>query len=269
MNLAFTPPHTAASPLPPLVFEQVLNSGADYTRLINTSSIERKLEEIRRKRLPLTLHVYKDNKDYVYHSSIQTLEPGSNRAILTQLTPSSWRNLIQEKLHATVSCYMPNGHLLFDSTVFPFENNETSLYCLLDYPAEMHKQQLRSSYRVSTLEHDAHLSLWVNNKRFSGKCLDLSLNGCCGQFSDELSSYLTSDEDDTVLNDPRFALQVALGSSLQFETVARVCRSKAEEGGKLTLGINFMKTDSDAQRKLQRSLSAIQREQLRYVPQTA
>lgn len=272
MNLAFTPRHENATPVPPLLFEQILNGSADYTRLANTFSIERKLEEIRRKRLPLTLHVYKGDRDYVYQSSIQALEPGTNRAILTQLTPSSWRNLIQEKLQVTVSCYMPNGHLLFDSTVFPFENMETSLYCVLDFPAEMHKQQLRSSYRVSMQEHDTHLSLWVNNRKFSGKCLDLSLNGCCGQFSDELQEYLhsiTEENDEPVLEDSRFALHVALHDSLQFETVARVCRSKPEEGGKLTLGINFMKTDSDWQRKLQRSLSAIQREQLRHVPQTA
>jgi c-di-GMP-binding flagellar brake protein YcgR len=271
MNLAFTPSLTNASPLPPLVFEQVLNTGADYTRLTNAVSIERKLEEIRRKRLPLTLHVYKNNRDYVFQSSIQALEPGSNRAILTQLTPSSWRYLIQEKLHATISCYMPNGHLLFDSTVFPFENAETStsLYCLLDIPGEMHKQQLRSSYRVSTLEHEAHLSLWVDNgkKKFSGKCLDLSLNGCCGQFSDELQDYLSAGDDDSTVNDPRFALQLALGNSLRFETLARICRSKPQEGGKLTLGINFVDVRGEAQRNLQRSLSVIQRQQLRYVPE--
>lgn len=268
MNLAFTPSLKDASPLPPLVFEK-LDAGADYTRLVNRVSIERKFDEIRRKRLPLTLHVYKHDRDYVYQSTVQALESASNRAILTQLMPSSWRSLIQEKLHATVSCYMPNGHLLFDSTVYPLENTETTAYCVLDFPAEMHKQQLRSSYRVSTLEHDAKLELWVNERKFSGKCVDLSLGGCCGQFSDELQDFLATDEDDTVKQDSRFALQVALGNSLQFETVARVCRSSKEEGGKLTLGINFMKSDGDWQRKLQRSLSAIQREQLRHVPATA
>lgn len=269
MSLAFTPRTEAATPVAPLLFEQILNSGADYTKLVNSFSIERKLEEIRRKRLPLTLHVYKDGKDYVYQSSIQAIDAGGNQAILTQLMPSSWRNLIQQKLQVTVSCHMPNGHLLFDSKVFPFEN---SLYCVLEIPSEMHKQQLRSSYRVSTEEQDTQLSLWVNNRKFSGKCMDLSLSGCRGQFSDELQVFLnaiTDDNDEPALQHGRFVLQVEIQDSLRFQTVARVCRSSKDEGGKLTLGINFINPDSDGQRTLQRSLTAIQREQQRRSPAVA
>jgi c-di-GMP-binding flagellar brake protein YcgR len=267
MNLAFSPSRAAASPIAPLLFEQILHARADYTRLTNADSLERKLEEIRRKRLPLTLHVYKDNKDYVYQSSIQALESGTNRAILTQLTPSSWRSLINQKLRVTVSCHMPNGHLLFDSHIFPYENMGTTLYCMLDFPSEMHKQQLRSSHRVSMQEHAAHLSLWVNeNRKFSGKCLDLSLNGCCGQFSQELQCFLAQAENaDPGAEESCFTLQVALHDSLRFNTVARVCRSKPEEGGKLTVGINFVQTNCEWQHKLQQSLSAIQREQLHHV----
>lgn len=268
MNLAFSPSQAASAPLPPLLFEQILHSGTDYTRLTNADSIERKLEEIRRKRLPLTLHVNKDGKDYVFHSSIQSLHPGTQRAILTQLTPTSWRSLIKEQLHVTVSCYMPNGHLLFDSTIAPFANGETSLYCMMDFPAEMHKQQLRSSYRVSMQQHDAYLSLWVNEKKFSGKCLDLSVNGCCGEFSGELQQFLADAETSGALDDSRFTLQVALDdSALRFDTVARICRSKPQADGTLTLGINFVKTSSEWQHKLQQSLSVIQRMQLGYAAQ--
>ena len=58
-------------------------------------------------------------------------------------------------------------------------------------------------------------------------------------------------------------LAVSLDDSLQFTIDATVCRRQVMQNGSTQLGLRFDALDTDLQRKLQVSLTALQRRQLR------
>jgi c-di-GMP-binding flagellar brake protein YcgR len=239
-------------------------TGAAQPALLNTDSaitfsnlptIARILEDACSKRALLTLKIETASKLYVYHSRIQLVDLAHMQIVLHKLTPSSWLDLVTQDLDVEVNCQLPSGLLRFQSVLSPLEAETINPYCVLALPGTLYKHQLRSSFRVTLPPGSSMLKLPLAERLLNGYCLNLSLEGCCGIFRGNLENFPR----DSVVP----ALTVSLDDSLQFTTEATVCRHQIMPNGSTQLGLRFEPLDADLQRKLQASLTSLQRRQLR------
>lgn len=221
----------------------------------NLPTIVRILEDACSKRATLTIRIERDSRLYLYHSRIQQVDPVHMQLVLHNLAPSGWQDHVTRDLDVDVTCQIPSGLLLFQSTLAPLEAETETPYCVLAIPTLLHKHQLRSSFRVSMPPGSSTLAIPHPERLLQGYCLNLSLEGCCGIFRGDLEGF----ERDFVVP----ALQVSLDDSLHFTTEAVVCRKQLMPNGSTQLGLRFEGLGSDLQRKLQASLTSLQRRQLR------
>ncbi len=235
------------------------DSGTDDTdsaiAFSNLPTIVRILEDACSKRATLTLKLDTGGKLYVYHSRIQSVDTGHMQMVLHKLMPATWADLITREFVVEVSCQLPSGLLRFHSTIAPLEAETINPYCVLALPRILYKHQLRSSYRVVMPPGSSSLAFPHGEGRVQGYCLNLSLEGCCGIFRGELDTLVR----DTLVR----KLTVSLDDALQFTIDATVCRRQVMQNGSIQLGLRFEPLDSELQRKLQTSLTSLQRRQLR------
>lgn len=218
-------------------------------------AILRILEDACAKRATLTVKLETGAKLHIYHSRIQSVDAVHSQMVLHKLMPSSWADLITDEFDVEVNCQLPSGLLRFRSTIAPLEAETINPYCVLAVPELLYKHQLRSSYRVIMPPGSSSLTLPVGERRIHGYCLNLSLEGCAGMFRGDLDGMT---RDVFVRN-----LTVSLDDALQFTTDATVCRRQVMQNGSTQLGLRFEALDTDVQRKLQASLTSLQRRQLR------
>lgn len=251
------------APLPPLLFESANGSNSDYSLIHSKTTMLRKLDEIRRSRVQFRLHLFADGDVVgVYNSSIQKVDANRDQIILHQLTPNTWRKHITRKHPVTVSCYLKSGHLVFDTLISPLDGDPHNPFCVLQMPAAMHVQQLRSSYRVTLLPNTATVQLRIGRHLINGKCLDLSLNGCCTQFPSTLMDLLKDNDEPNA----GWLLRVYYEGRELLMTNAQICRQKQEVTGLVTVGLNFSKVEAERSRILQPLLLTLQRERIRQQP---
>jgi c-di-GMP-binding flagellar brake protein YcgR len=224
----------------------------------NLPVIARILDDACARRATVTIKLETGSKLHIYHSRIQSVDTIHMQMVLHKLMPSNWVDLITQEYDVEVNCQLPSGLLRFRSTIAPLEADAINPYCVLTLPQTLYKHQLRSSYRVIMPPGSSSLTLPYGERRIQGFCLNLSLEGCCGIFRGELDT-LTRDA-------PVPDLTVSLDDSLQFTTDATVCRRQVMQNGSLQLGLRFDALDTDVQRKLQVSLTSLQRRQLRKSP---
>jgi c-di-GMP-binding flagellar brake protein YcgR len=221
----------------------------------NLPTIARILDDACSKRATVTIKLETGSKLYIYHSRIQSVDAVHMQMLLHKLMPSNWFELITHEFDVEVSCQLPSGLLRFRSTIAPLESESINPYCVLALPQVLYKHQLRSSYRVIMPPGSSSLMLPYDGRRIQGYCLNLSLEGCAGMFRGAFESMT---RDVLVPN-----LTVSLDDSLQFTTDATVCRRQVMQNGSVQLGLRFEPLDTDLQRKLQASLTSLQRRQLR------
>ncbi|MES2605278.1 MAG: PilZ domain-containing protein [Pseudomonadota bacterium] len=249
--------------LPPLLFESANGNSSDYSLIHSKPAILRKLNEIQRSRVQFRIHLFVDGEEVgVYNSSIQRVDGKNGTVILHQLSPNTWRAHIVRKQPVTISCYLKSGHLVFDTLISPLDDEVHNPFCELQLPASMHVQQLRSSYRVMLLPNTASVELRIGRHLIHGKCLDLSLNGCCAQFPPSLADLLRENDEPSA----GWLLRVYHEGRELFLTNARICRKKEEVAGLLTVGLNFSKAEAERNRVLQPLLVGLQRERIRQQP---
>jgi c-di-GMP-binding flagellar brake protein YcgR len=218
-------------------------------------TIIRLLEDAAGKRSTLTIKLETGNRLHIYHSRIQSVDTTHMQLVLHKLTPSNWAELVTKEFDVEVNCQLPSGLLRFNSTIAPLEAETLSPYCVVALPKTIYKHQLRSSFRVLMPPGSSSLALPVGERSINGYCLNLSLEGCCGIFRGDL---------DTMTRDVFVpGLKVSLDDSLQFTTDVTVCRRQVMQNGSTQLGFRFEALDTDLQRKLQASLTQLQRRQLR------
>jgi c-di-GMP-binding flagellar brake protein YcgR len=218
-------------------------------------AIARILEEACAKRAPLTIKFETASRIHRFHSRIQRVDPLRMEMVLHKLMPPTWMDLVTQALDVDVSCLLPSGVLRFQSTLSPLEADTTNPYCVLALPQLLLKHQMRSSYRVVIPPGSSSLSFTWHERDVRGFCFNLSLEGCCGIFRAGLDGLTR----DVVV--PNFT--ISLDDSLQFTTGATVCRRQVMHNGSTLLGLRFDALDSELQRRLQASLTSIQRRQLR------
>jgi len=221
-------------------------------------SIARILDDACSKRATLTIKLETGSKLHIFHSRIQSVDTSHAQMVLHKLMPSGWAALITQEFAVEVSCQLPSGLLRFQSIIGPLEAETINPYCVLALPEVLYKHQLRSSYRVIMPPGSSSLTLPYGERRIQGYCLNLSLEGCAGMFRGELDGMT---RDVFVPN-----LTVSLDDSLQFTTDATVCRRQVMQNGSTQLGLRFEALDVEVQRKLQVSLTSLQRRQLRKHP---
>lgn len=249
--------------LPPLLFESANGNSSDYSLIQRKPAILRKLDEIQRSRVQFRVHVFVDGEVVgVYNSSIQRVDAKSGTVILHQLSPNTWRKHVVRKHPVTISCYLKSGHLVFDTLIAPLDDEPHNPFCVLQIPTSMHVQQLRSSYRVTLLPNTASVELRIGRHLVTGKCLDLSLNGCCALFPPLLSDLLQEND----APGGGWLLRVYYEGRELFMTNATICRKKDEVAGLLTVGLNFSKAETERSRILQPLLLNLQRERIRQAP---
>lgn len=219
------------------------------------ATIARLLDEACAQRATLTLKLEAGTKLHIYHARIQGVDTRHMQMVLHKLTPSNWLELVTQEFDVDVSCQLACGLLRFQSTLAPLEAETVNPYCVLAMPALLHKHQLRSSYRVVMPPGASSLSLQLGERTLQGFCLNLSLEGCCGLFRGDFATLAR----DAVIP----TLNVSLDDSLQFTTAATVCRRQLMQNGSTQLGLRFDPLDIELQRKLQTSLTGLQRRQLR------
>ena len=235
---------------------QAAFADADGAVLVsNPATIARILDDAASKRATLTIKLETAAKLYIYHSRIQGLDMAHSQMVLHKLMPANWVEHVTTEHEVEVSCQLPSGLLRFRSTLAPLEAETISPYCVLALPRELHKHQLRSSYRVVMPPGSSSLTLLHGGTTVHGHCLNLSLEGCGGMFRGELAELTR----DVVV--PQ--LSVRLDDTLHFTTAATVCRRHPMQNGSTQLGLRFDALDVEVQRKLQVSLTNLQRRQLR------
>lgn len=221
----------------------------------NPATIARILDEACAQRATLTLKLETGAKLHIYHSRIQSVDTRYMQMVLHKLTPSTWLELVTREFDVDVTCQLASGLLRFQSTLAPLEAETVNPYCVLALPALLHRHQLRSSYRVVMPPGASSLSLQYGASMLQGFCLNLSLEGCCGIFRGDLAG---------LTREARVpALKLSLDDSLQFTTAATVCRRQLMQNGSTQLGLRFDPLDIELQRRLQTSLTGLQRRQLR------
>jgi c-di-GMP-binding flagellar brake protein YcgR len=218
-------------------------------------AIARILEEACAKRAPLTIKFETASRIHRFHARIQSVDPLRMEMVLHRLMPPNWIELVMQGLEVDVSCLLPSGVLRFQSQLSPLEADTTNPYCVLTLPQVMQKHQMRSSYRVVVPPGTSALSFTWEAREVRGFCFNLSLEGCCGIFRAGLDGLTR----DIIVPD----FNISLDDSLQFTTGATVCRRQVMHNGSTLLGLRFEALDSDLQRRLQASLTSIQRRQLR------
>ncbi|MDY6981498.1 MAG: PilZ domain-containing protein [Pseudomonadota bacterium] len=248
----FQPAHALQHPR---TLESELQESDNTLTYDSPLAIARVLDEACAKRAPLTLKLETASRIHLYHSRIQSIDSAAAQMVLHQLMPSNWTELVTHEFVADVSCVLPSGVLRFISTLAPLEAATTNPYCVLALPQVMYKQQSRSSYRVVMPPGSSRLSLIWRDRLVHGFCFNLSLEGCCGIFRGELDMVSRG----VVVP----GLSVSLDDSLQFTIAATVCRRQAMHNGSTLLGLRFDPLESELQRRLQASLTGIQRRLLR------
>lgn len=229
---------------------------SDNTLTFNTPlAIARVLDEACAKRAALTLRLETASRVHLFHSRIQSVDSAAMQIVLHQLMPSNWMEIVTREFVTDVSCQLASGVLRFVSMLAPLEAGTLNPYCVLALPQLMYKQQSRSSYRVVMPPGSSRLSLIWRDRIVQGFCFNLSLEGCCGIFRSELDMLARG----TAVP----GLSISLDDSLQFTVAATVCRRQVMHNGSTMLGLRFEPLDSDLQRRLQASLTGIQRRQLR------
>lgn len=243
-----------AKPIPRMLDSELQDT--DNTITYQTPPvILRVLEEACSTRATLTVRYETTTRAHRFHTRIHSVDMLRMQVMLHQLTPADWLQLIAEDGEVDVRCHMPSGVLSFRTSPAPFEGDTTHPYCVLSLPLVVHKQQKRSSYRVVLPPGSSSVAFTWHERRLQGFCFNLSLEGCCGIFRGNLEDVVH----DEVLAD----LSIALDDSLQFTTAATVCRRQLLPNGATLLGLRFDTLESDLQRRLQASLTSIQRRQLR------
>ncbi len=254
---------SAEPALPPILFDVINGDTSDYRLIHSRNAIIRKLNEIARNRQQLRLHVFGDGEVAgVFQSSVQRVDSAHSEVILHQLVPATWRQLIGDEQPVTVSCYMPSGHLVFDTWISPMEAGPHNPFCVIKFPANMHVQQLRSAFRVPLQPNTGAVELRIGRHLLSGKCLDLSLNGCCAQFPATLDDLLNDMQAPTSGWITRFYYE---GREM-FQTHAAISRKKNDVPGLVSVGLSFTQADADRTRRLQALLLSLQRERIRQQP---
>ena len=249
--------------LPPLLFDAINSNGTDYHLIQSRTAITRKLNEIARHRQQLRLHLFDDgNVAGVFQSSVQRIDASMGEVILHQLVPASWRSLVTGTHPVTVSCYMPSGHLVFDTFISPLEAGPHNPFCVIKFPARVHVQQLRSAFRVPLLPNTGSVELRIGRHLLTGKCLDLSLNGCCAQFPATLDDVLKELQPPAAGWICRFYYE---GREM-FQANATISRMKSDVPGLVTAGLCFPQPDVERSRRLQTLLLHLQRERIRQQP---
>jgi c-di-GMP-binding flagellar brake protein YcgR len=221
----------------------------------NLPTIMRILDDACSKRATLTIKLETDHKLHIYHSRIQSVDAVNMQMVLHKLSPTNWADLMTREFEVEVSCQLPSGLLRFYSTIAPLEAETINPYCVLALPKVVHKHQLRSSYRVVMPPGSSTLAFPHGDRTVNGFCFNLSLEGCCGIFRGDLDLLMR----DVVVP----GLTLSLDDALKFTTDATVCRRQVMQNGSTQLGLRFEPLDTDLQRRLQASLTQMQRRQLR------
>lgn len=255
--------HKRPESLPPLVFDTLNGSGGDYNQLGNPASILRKLVEIQRKRMPVKLHVFDDGElAGMFDSTFHRVEHDHNHIVLHQLAPNSWRDVVLDTHPVTVNCYLPSGHLIFDTVISPLERHANNPFCKIALPSVLHVQQLRAAYRVPLLPNTGRVELRLGRHLIEGKCLDISLNGCCAQFPGTLLDLL----DANPIGAGGYPLRLFHNREELCQASVKICRQKLESFGVVTAGLQFTRPDPQRTRRLQQLVLQLQRTNIRQQP---
>lgn len=249
--------------LPPILLASAPGNGSEYSRVSSAATVVRKLEEIHSSRLQVSVHLFDEGKPAgVYHSSLQKVDPHNRQVILHQLTPSSWRKLVTMRTPVSVSCYLPSGHVVFDTMITPLDDSPHNPFCVLDFPTSLHVQQLRTAFRVNLLPNTGSLELQLDSHLLRGKCVDISLSGCCGLFAPKLMELLQEVE----APENGWKLRMLYEQRELFIADAVVSRTSKDNSGVVIAGLHFIKPDIDRTRLLQPLLLELQRERIRQQP---
>ena len=183
-------------------------------------------------------------------------KPKPAQVVLHKPEHASWYRHLQEKPHAKINCFLPNGRLTFSTRLAPLESIiEGSFFCRFPLPSEIRKYQLRSNYRVTVSPGTSMVMLLLADSRIDGECLDVSIGGCCLLFQPNPGTYL--EENSEISN-----LVINLGGIADLTVNVKVCRIATTKNGRLIVGAQYLDLTLQQQSQLQTALTQIQRQQL-------
>jgi c-di-GMP-binding flagellar brake protein YcgR len=243
------------SAAPSAEFLPASDTADGYVTLDNRASTARMFEECFGLRSTLTIKLQVASRLHVFQTRIHHVDVVQGSVMLHRLSPAGWRELVDGPTAVEVSCQLPSGLYRCTTQLAPLEQDPQNPYSMLSFPDVLYRFQLRSSFRVNVPQHSSMIVLPWSEQVFNGNCVNLSLDGSCAFFRDNLSAWLRKDD---VLDNLHFMLDGAL----QFRASAIVCRLEALPAG-TRLGLRFQALDTALQRQLQAELTRLQRESLR------
>lgn len=222
------------------------------TTITRKNAIMRYMQGIVEQQLPIRIAVGDDDDARIFRTQIARIEDDSEQLVVHQPKPADWQQHIDVNEALEVTCRMPNGTIRFSGQLSPLDNAADSPYCQLSFPAEIHKKQLRSNFRVSVLKYSSSASLsFADGTILEGACRDISQGGALLHLPERDLGLKEGAEVDKV--------RIAIPEVVNIASAARICRIKEIENGGTQVGVCFENLDSKQSNQLRGALIKLER----------
>ena len=193
------------------------------------------------------------NTDSVYKSTL--LKVDTNILVLDRLTPKDGHDLLVDSRQATIQISHKGADMFFTTTLNEVEPEKIMPRYELVFPASIQYLHRRNSYRV-TVRNDTETGVEIqtnNNECFRGELHDISTEGMCIRFPNEID--IPQDEDPTEVQ-----CIVTLPDNHELKCTFNVCHAYTHKHSKdFRIGGNFQYLDKIQKRAIEKFVVELQR----------
>lgn len=219
--------------------------------------ILRYLRDLWRQQKPLLFSFDNDPREKVHEARIQKLDPEAGHIILRMLLPPGAGSKAEFSGSISARSRLEYGQLFFSTSLDTTDESDLPGQCVMLFPARVSKEQLRSAYRVSLVQHENRVVIIDSDGReFPGTSLDLSVGGLLFQVDGDADIPRGIGQEFDYCH-------VNLVGMLDFTCRATVRRCVATGTSKLLLGLSFDELTEQHVKELSRVLARLERNSLR------
>jgi c-di-GMP-binding flagellar brake protein YcgR len=231
------------------IMDSVTQTHETITSAARISSLLKPLEN-KIDLLTLTL----PNTDTSYKSTLLSVDTNKKLLVLDRLTPKGGHEQLIKSRQLTIQVSHKGAEIIFTTTMNETEPEKIMPRYELNFPDSIQYLHRRNSYRVTVRNNsEMVVEIQTNNKSFQGELHNISTEGMCIRFPNEIG--IPRDNDQTEVQ-----CVINLADNQELKCTFNICHTYLHQHSKdFRIGGNFQYLDKIQKRAIEKFVAELQR----------
>ena len=194
------------------------------------------------------------NTDTSYKSTLLSVDTNKKLLVLDRLTPKGGHEQLIKSRQLTIQVSHKGAEIIFTTTMNETEPEKIMPRYELNFPGSIQYLHRRNSYRVTVRNNtEMVVEIQTNNKSFQGELHNISTEGMCIRFPNEIG--IPRDNDQTEVQ-----CVINLADNQELKCTFNICHTYLHQHSKdFRIGGNFQYLDKIQKRAIEKFVAELQR----------